>query len=194
MEKDKILLKEIAGQIKKHRKTNNLTQLELAKKINVHKNTIRNFEKGKTIPDIKDLLKIAEVFNISISTLFEDEKAIKYPLLKKILSKNRSPLAKENIEKNINIYDLFPTGSQYYLLKRKEDFVLIDTINTQIQEDALYAVAILEKMELVLRKIRSREHMVALIPNKLTNEIKLYRKSEIYIVGKVIKKIKSYSL
>lgn len=192
MKKDKILLEKMAKQIRKHRKINNLTQIDLAEKINVHENTIKNFEKGKTIPTIKDLLAITEILQISISSLFEDEKIVKYPFLKETLLKEKPPLAKENIKENINAYDLLPKGSQYYLLKRKDDYFLIDSSKIEASEEELYAIALTEEQKITLGKIKSKEYIVAII--SLENEIKLYRKSEISILGKIVKRIKNYSL
>jgi len=188
MEKDKILLKRIAKQIKKYRKINNFTQGDLAQRVEVHKNTIKNFEKEATVPDIKILLKIAEVFGIPISSLFEDEEKVKYPLLEKFVINNKSPLSKENIEKNLSISNVFPKGLQYYLLKVKENYFLIDTTQTQIQDEMLYAVLLTEKKEIVLRQIKKWEPFVILFSS--IHDIEFFKRTDLQIIGKIVRVIK----
>lgn len=55
--------------IKKLREKNNLTQLELAKKLCVSDKTISKWETGKGYPDISLLEPIAKVFRVSITEL-----------------------------------------------------------------------------------------------------------------------------
>jgi len=55
--------------IKQMREKNNLTQAQLAEKINVSDKTVSKWETGKGYPDISLLEPIAEVFGISITEL-----------------------------------------------------------------------------------------------------------------------------
>lgn len=54
------------------RKNNNLTQEELAEKLNVSRQTISNWENGKCYPDIEILIIISNKFNISLDHLLKD--------------------------------------------------------------------------------------------------------------------------
>lgn len=55
------------------RKKNNLTQGELAQKINYSDNAISRWERGEVTPSIETLDQIAKVFNVSLSSLVEDD-------------------------------------------------------------------------------------------------------------------------
>ena len=55
--------------LKKIRQENNLTQEELAKKINTSRSNIANYENDKNMPSIDILNKLSETFNCSIDYL-----------------------------------------------------------------------------------------------------------------------------
>lgn len=55
--------------LKKIRQDNNLTQEELAKKINTSRSNIANYENDKNMPSVDILEKISQVFNCSIDYL-----------------------------------------------------------------------------------------------------------------------------
>lgn len=63
--------------LKSIRKAKGLTQDELAIRLNVVRQTISKWEKGLSVPDAEMLIKIAEVFEVSVSELLgakiEDE-------------------------------------------------------------------------------------------------------------------------
>ena len=58
--------------IKTIRKTKRLSQEELAKKLNVVRQTISKWEKGLSVPDSDMLISISEVFETSVSTLLQE--------------------------------------------------------------------------------------------------------------------------
>ena len=62
-------MKIVGKNISKLRKENNMTQLELADKIDVSFQAVSNWELGKTMPDIVKLPVLAEIFKISIDEL-----------------------------------------------------------------------------------------------------------------------------
>lgn len=47
-----------------------LTQSEAATKLNVCKNTIVNWESGKSAPDVNQLLRICEVYKVPFENIF----------------------------------------------------------------------------------------------------------------------------
>lgn len=51
--------------LKELRKVNKITQVELAKEINVTAGAVGLWETGKRLPDIETILKIAKVFNVT---------------------------------------------------------------------------------------------------------------------------------
>ena len=64
---------ELSKQIKKYRMEANLSQEELAEKIFVSRQTISNWENDKNYPDIKSLVLISEVFQISLDNLIKGD-------------------------------------------------------------------------------------------------------------------------
>lgn len=60
---------ELKDKIKKERLNKGLSQPELAKIMNVSKQTISNWENGNRIPDILTLKKLADFFNVSTDYL-----------------------------------------------------------------------------------------------------------------------------
>jgi len=54
------------------RKMNNLTQLELSKKINYSDKAISRWEKGEVLPDVETIKVLSEVFNVPMSAILED--------------------------------------------------------------------------------------------------------------------------
>ena len=67
--------------LKKIRQNNDLTQEELAKKINTSRSNIANYENDKNMPSIDILEKLSEIFNCSIDYLL-GKSDIKNPNLK----------------------------------------------------------------------------------------------------------------
>lgn len=48
-----------------------LSQEELAKKVNVSRQTIHAIERGKKIPSVELAMRIASVFNVSVEAIFK---------------------------------------------------------------------------------------------------------------------------
>lgn len=64
---------EIGRQIKKYRLQSGLSQDELAEKIFVTRQTISNWENDKNYPDIKSLLLLSSLFDISLDILVKGD-------------------------------------------------------------------------------------------------------------------------
>lgn len=56
--------------IKEKRKKMSLTQMDLANKLLVSNKTISNWETGKTLPDIENIILISKYLNLSLDDLF----------------------------------------------------------------------------------------------------------------------------
>ena len=59
----------IANNIRFFRKANILTQEELSKQLGGSKNLVSNYENGVSTPDIYTLVKLADIFDITIDEL-----------------------------------------------------------------------------------------------------------------------------
>lgn len=64
---------EIGTQIKEYRNTMELSQEELAEKMYVTRQTISNWENGKSYPDIYNLLLLSSLFNVSLDQLIKGD-------------------------------------------------------------------------------------------------------------------------
>ena len=74
---------ELNEQIKKYRTEKNISQEELAVKIFVTRQSISNWENGKTYPDIHSLLLLSSLFGISLDQLVKGDIEIMKAEIKK---------------------------------------------------------------------------------------------------------------
>lgn len=64
----------LGEQIKKHRILLNMTQEDLCQKLNTTRQTVSKWEKNMIEPDINTLLKLSNIFDISLNELITGEK------------------------------------------------------------------------------------------------------------------------
>ena len=64
---------EIGQKLKDKRTGLGLSQEDLAEKIGVTRQTIANWEKGKTYPDIGSVLKLSDLYNVSLDELLKED-------------------------------------------------------------------------------------------------------------------------
>lgn len=64
---------EIAVQIRKHRTESGLSQKDLADKIYVIRQTVSNWENGKSYPDIQSLLLLSQLFGVTVDQLIKGD-------------------------------------------------------------------------------------------------------------------------
>lgn len=64
---------EVSTQIKKYRNVMKLSQEELAEKVYVSRQTISNWETGKSYPDIHSLLLLSSLFSVSLDQLIKGD-------------------------------------------------------------------------------------------------------------------------
>lgn len=63
---------ELYEKIYEYRKNNNWSQEELAEKMEVSRQTVSKWESGKTIPELNKLIKLSEIFNVTVDELVKD--------------------------------------------------------------------------------------------------------------------------
>ena len=73
MEED-ILAVTIGKNIMRLRRMANMTQLELAEKINYSDKSVSKWEQGNGIPDVRILVQLADLFNVSVDDLVREHK------------------------------------------------------------------------------------------------------------------------
>lgn len=111
--------------LKKLRQDNNLTQEELAKKINNSRSNIANYENGKNMPSVEVLERLSEIFNVSTDYLLgksdirnpEEIKMDNDKIIIGLSKKDYNPPTKEQQDK-IEEYAKFVLKDN---LKKKED-------------------------------------------------------------------------
>ena len=64
---------EVGAQIKKYRSNMGISQEELAEKVYVSRQTVSNWETGKNYPDIRSVLLLSSVFNVSLDQLIKGD-------------------------------------------------------------------------------------------------------------------------
>ncbi|WP_207696016.1 hypothetical protein DOK67_0000627 [Enterococcus sp. DIV0212c] len=65
---------EIGKQIKKFRQERQISQQELADYLNISRQTISKWELGKSLPDLENVVRLSEYFNISVDVLLGHKK------------------------------------------------------------------------------------------------------------------------
>lgn len=75
LEKRDIMNQEKIGKfISKQRKENNLTQEQLAEKLNISKNAVSKWERGLNLPDVSIMQELCKILGITLNELFVGEK------------------------------------------------------------------------------------------------------------------------
>ena len=98
-------------QLTKARKEKELTQEELAEKLNLSRQTILRWEKNQVFPDISNLKAVAQVLNVSFDYLLGEDKTKKDPiaemnLLEVLVGKEvRLVIYEESMDDYLAIYD-----------------------------------------------------------------------------------------
>lgn len=79
---------ELSQKLQQRRKELQLTQEDVAEKIHVSRQTISNWETGRTLPDINSLILISHIYHLSLDQLLkEDQEMVNH--LQKITEDNR---------------------------------------------------------------------------------------------------------
>ena len=73
MKNDEKIKLRLSNNLKRYRKENNLTQTQLAEKLNYSDKSISKWERNEGIPDVIILVKLAELYNISIDDFFSSQ-------------------------------------------------------------------------------------------------------------------------
>lgn len=68
---------EISEKIKQARLKLGLTQEDVADKLDISRQTLSNWETGKTLPDIANVMKMSDLYNISLDELLKGDVKMK---------------------------------------------------------------------------------------------------------------------
>lgn len=72
LDENEKLRKVLANNLIKYRKANNLTQMEVAQKLAYSDKNISRWERGELVPDITNLKKLSQLYNISVDDFLSE--------------------------------------------------------------------------------------------------------------------------
>ncbi|WP_054660276.1 helix-turn-helix domain-containing protein [Secundilactobacillus kimchicus] len=64
---------EVSERLGRARNNQQLTQLEVAQRLHVSRQTISNWETGRSYPDIASLLSLADLYRLSLDSLLKED-------------------------------------------------------------------------------------------------------------------------
>ena len=136
-------MKQIGKKITELRKHNNLTQMELADKLNISFQAVSNWERGNTMPDISKLPELAEIFKVSVDELLSG----KAPLIESVIEGALDSYIEEgnlNEEEVVASLPLLKPIQAEELLSKSDlsSFKNIATFLPYMNEDDVYKFAI----------------------------------------------------
>lgn len=102
MEDTKMIKREIGKTIKKYREQKEMSQSELAKRMNTTRQCISSWEKDRTQPDIDTITRLVEIFDITLAEFFLGDTISQYSLGARIILANdyKIPFHKLNLNMN----------------------------------------------------------------------------------------------
>ncbi len=103
---------EIEKKSKDARANAGLTQEQVAEKIMVSRQTISNWENGKSLPDIISIMNLSDLYQISIDELLKGDKRMK-----------------EKLEKDVNV----AKGNKRLILTTAIIFIVVAIIYSSLQ-------------------------------------------------------------
>jgi len=108
---------EFSEQIKMIRRRSKLTQEELAKKLNVSRQAVSNWENNRNLPDFEMLIKISSVFEISLDQLILGDAKMNKMTEKLIKDTDENRKAKFNMITTISGFFLMLMGFMCFVIK-----------------------------------------------------------------------------
>ena len=113
---------DIGERIKKLRISNNISQYDLANKLFVSDKTISSWETNRTLPSIDIIIKLCEVFNVSLYQFIEEKKNNDLEIEVKITSNEiENKRIKKLIKDQANYLGVENHCAHYYSFKYRKD-------------------------------------------------------------------------
>lgn len=134
---------EIGQILKEKRNEYQLTQEQLAEKIFVTNKTISNWETEKTIPDIESLIRLANLFDLSLDNLLLEESDIVKDIKQKEIAFNiqKSYIFGAQLTNSLLFLFLFlPAISEYFFISSSMYIPLFLIVCSNV-----YTILVLEK-------------------------------------------------
>lgn len=189
------------------RKQHNMSQLKLSTAIGVSRSTVAMWENGSSQPDNSMLIKLSELFNVSVDYLLgRDETPISSPSVSgtwiPVLGKVQAGVPVEAIQDIIDYEDISNISkdpSEYFALQVKGqsmepkfsegDVVIVK--KQDIAEDGDIVIAMVNGDEATIKKLKKRADGIVLLPLNQQFDMMYYtaddiEKLPVRILGKVV--------
>lgn len=88
----------LGKRIKEVRKNRNLTQEELAEKVNIDITTLSGIESGRHFPSLVTLEKIAKILDVALTTLFDYNHLISTDEMRNFIENNMNLFSDDDIK------------------------------------------------------------------------------------------------
>lgn len=98
---------EIGSKLKKARNDKGITQEQAAELLDVSRQTISNWENNKSYPDIVSVIKMSDVYSVSLDHLLKEDKAMKQTYREFLEESTNTVKAKRNLGKMILLSTYF---------------------------------------------------------------------------------------
>lgn len=135
-------MKQVGRKIVALRKAQNMTQTELADKMNVSFQAVSNWERGNSMPDISKLPQLASVFGCSVDELLEEKSELLHSAMKDDLQEyvENNEVSREELEAAVPVLkpDQVERIANSMLLKNGDN---LNIFYPYLDEDALREVA-----------------------------------------------------
>lgn len=136
-------MKKISENIKRIRMEKGLTQQEVAEKLFVTRQCVSKWERGKTIPDIKSLERLSELFSCSIHDLLDND-TVKAMVVEEAIAKRRKtkifwlPLIMSILAISITLYTVIRNQEQRHILDDIMDYDYATIIDIDYDAQKVY--------------------------------------------------------
>lgn len=104
---------DISEKILNLRKNHNLTQEELAEKLNVSRQSISKWESGQAVPEVDKVLMLGEVFHVTTDYLLKPSEIDELTLKTEVLERQQEELKKFNQRQKTKSYRILSCVAIY---------------------------------------------------------------------------------
>lgn len=158
---------EIGKQIKKYRTDRKLSQEALAERIFVSRQTISNWENDKNYPDMKSLLLLSSLFNVSLDILVKGD-----------LEEMKKEIKKEEISK-------FEKDGKIFTILLIADIVLVVPLMKIFGKNIGFLIFILIWLVSMYYASKVERH-------KKNNDVKTYKELNAFLEGRTLEGNEKY--
>ena len=158
------------------RKTNNLTQEELAEKLDVSRQAITKWESGEGDPDLGNLKQISNLFHVTIDELIKDDKEIKGGQISQVFVEELEIDHTKHFDIHIgkiNELNLLPSKDEKVRVEASSSVAEVKKDTIKLKFDNLY-----NRLDIDIKTDKSIDDYIVnlFLPEKYINEIELKSK------------------